>query len=146
MTIRRVHMQPSVGHIHGAPICKDFKKVKWGVHPNKFVVRRSHQTLTGQWQSIPSWWSGRNVLRSAKEGTWRSIDTWWPSRWNMSRDVREGTWRPLGTYRPLVPNDPLICDDRQGEACCAVLGKVPDDCWVLDGPLVPDNPLIHDNH
>ena len=44
-----------------------------------------------------------------------------------------------------VPNDPLICDNCQGEVCHAVLGKVSDDCWVLDDPLVFDGLLICDD-
>ena len=40
---------------------------------------------------------------------------------------------------PLVLDNPLINDDRQGGTCRAVSGKVLDDLWVLDDPLVLDD-------
>ena len=44
-----------------------------------------------------------------------------------------------------VPEDPLVCDNRQGETCHEVSVKVPDDRWVPHDLLVPDDPLIHDD-
>ena len=55
----------------------------------------------------------------------------------------------------VVPDDPLVPEDRQGKICSAVLEKVLDDqlirddrqdeaCRTMSGK-VPDNPLICDD-
>ena len=54
----------------------------------------------------------------------------------MSRKVPEN---------PLVLDDLLIYDNRQGRVSRAVSRKVPDNCWVLDNPLVHNDQLICDD-
>ena len=60
----------------------------------------------------------------------------------VSRKVTDNHWVP---NHPLVLDDPLIPDNRQGEMCRVVSGKVPDDCWVPDDLLVLDDQLICDD-
>ena len=59
----------------------------------------------------------------------------------LIRDDRPG--EPCRIVLGKVPNKRWVPDDRQGGPCHTILRKVPDDHWVPVDPLVPDDPLIY---
>ena len=60
----------------------------------------------------------------------------------MLGKVLDDRWVPND---PLVHDDQLICDDRQGGVCHTVSGRVPNDRWLPDDPFVFDDTLIRDD-